>query len=52
MNWEYGEPSNSGYNENCLALLKSFPTKRRWNDIDCDAYYPDELKRPICQLFN
>ena len=50
-NWEFGEPSNSDGGENCLAMLPRFPKQRRWNDINCDAYYEEELKRPICQLF-
>ena len=49
-NWDFGEPSNSGpRNENCLAMESS--GERRWNDIDCYATNPDELKRPICQIF-
>ena len=34
--------------ENCLAMI---PRIHRWNDIDCYASYYEELKRPICQIF-
>ena len=35
--------------ENCLAMEAN--SRRRWNDIDCFATDPEELKRPICQIF-
>ena len=43
--WDFGEPSNSDYGEDCLEFLKR---NRRWNDCNCNEL---TYKRPICQKF-
>ena len=43
VNWHPDQPNNLYSNEDCLSLCRD----KRWNDGNCDRYFPYICKSPV-----